>query len=184
MQVPGQSWSGCSPDDCLGNPTQTGDGEHAGLEEGPGARASAPPAADPSVIPAPQQGSLSGRYLDLAPHEGGDVVLVLEDGQGLQEVLLQPPPVLRDFLPGAACGRGETGAAAGQPPEPCSSAPGPRDTCPALGDTRRGVQPRGLAQGPGPVPGCPGRSLLSPGGRAGLLRGTDLVGNQVIVVKS
>lgn len=45
-------------------------------------------------------------YLDFSFDEGGDVVLVLEDGEGLQQVVLEPLPVLRDLLARASW-RGE-----------------------------------------------------------------------------
>lgn len=45
-------------------------------------------------------------YLNFSFDKGGDVILVLEDGEGLQQVVLQPLPVLRDLLARASCGRG------------------------------------------------------------------------------
>ena len=42
-------------------------------------------------------------YLDLSLDEGGNVVLVLKDGEGLQQVVLQPLPVLRDLFTGGSC---------------------------------------------------------------------------------
>lgn len=47
-------------------------------------------------------------YLNFSFDEGGDVVLVLKDGEGLQQVVLQPLPVLRDLLARASW-RGESG---------------------------------------------------------------------------
>lgn len=51
-------------------------------------------------------------YLDFSFDKGGDVVLVLEDGEGLQQVVLQPLPVLRDLLARASWraerGRGQS----------------------------------------------------------------------------
>lgn len=44
-------------------------------------------------------------YLDLSFDEGGDVVLVLEDGERLQQVVFQPLPVLRDLFTGGPWGR-------------------------------------------------------------------------------
>ncbi len=41
--------------------------------------------------------------LYFALDEGGDVILVLEDGERLQQILLQPFPVLRDLLTRAPC---------------------------------------------------------------------------------
>lgn len=42
-------------------------------------------------------------YLDLSFDKGGDVVLVLKDGEGLQQVMFQPLPVLRDLFAGGSC---------------------------------------------------------------------------------
>lgn len=47
------------------------------------------------------------QYLNFALDKGSDVILVLEDGQRLQEVLLQPLPVLCDLLTGAPYGTRE-----------------------------------------------------------------------------
>lgn len=47
------------------------------------------------------------QYLNFALDKGSDVILVLKDGQCLQEVLLQPLPVLCDLLTGAPYGTRE-----------------------------------------------------------------------------
>lgn len=47
-------------------------------------------------------------YLNFSFDEGGDVVLVLKDGERLQQVVLQPLPVLCDLLARASW-RGESG---------------------------------------------------------------------------
>lgn len=51
----------------------------------------------------PQTGAQAVTYADLSLDEGGDVFIVVEDGDGLQQVGLQPIPVLRDLLPVGAC---------------------------------------------------------------------------------
>lgn len=42
-------------------------------------------------------------YLDLSFDKGGDVVLVLKDGESLQQVVFQPLPVLCDLFAGGSC---------------------------------------------------------------------------------
>ena len=42
-------------------------------------------------------------YLNFSFDKGGDVVLVLKDGESLQQVVLQPLPVLCDLLTGGSC---------------------------------------------------------------------------------
>lgn len=42
-------------------------------------------------------------YLDLSFDEGGNVVLILKDGESLQQVMFQPLPVLRDLFTGGPC---------------------------------------------------------------------------------
>lgn len=39
-------------------------------------------------------------YRDLSFDEGGDIFIVVKDGDGLQQVGLQPFPVICDLLPG------------------------------------------------------------------------------------
>lgn len=46
-------------------------------------------------------------YLHLPFDEGGNVVLVLKDGESLQQVVFQPLPVLRDLFMGRSCRVGE-----------------------------------------------------------------------------
>lgn len=45
---------------------------------------------------------LSTTYLNLSFDEGRDVVLILKDGERLQQVVFQPLPVLRDLFPGGS----------------------------------------------------------------------------------
>lgn len=45
---------------------------------------------------------ISSSYLDLSFDEGSDVVLVLKDGESLQQVVFQPLPVLRDLFTGGS----------------------------------------------------------------------------------
>lgn len=42
-------------------------------------------------------------YLDLPFDKRCDVIFVLKDGEGLQQVMLQPLPVLCDLLTGGSC---------------------------------------------------------------------------------
>lgn len=41
-------------------------------------------------------------YLDLSFDKGSNVILILEDGEGLQQVMFQPLPVLCDLLTGGS----------------------------------------------------------------------------------
>lgn len=52
------------------------------------------------------QSPLCASYLDLSFDEGSDVVLILEDGERLQQVVFQPLPVLRDLFTGGSWRRG------------------------------------------------------------------------------
>lgn len=42
-------------------------------------------------------------YLDLSFHKGGNVILVLKDGESLQQVMFQPLPVFCDLFTGGSC---------------------------------------------------------------------------------
>lgn len=42
-------------------------------------------------------------YLDLSFDKSGDVILILKDGESLQQVMFQPLPVLGDLFPGGSC---------------------------------------------------------------------------------
>ena len=46
-------------------------------------------------------------YLNLSFDKGGDVVLILKDGERLQQVVFQPLPVLCDLFAGGSCRRDE-----------------------------------------------------------------------------
>lgn len=56
-----------------------------------------------------QTSNYSFSYLDLPFDEGGNIILVLEDGECLQQVMFQPLPVLCDFFPGGSCRGGRRG---------------------------------------------------------------------------
>lgn len=42
-------------------------------------------------------------YLNLSFDKGGNVVLILKDGERLQQVMFQPLPVLCDLFAGGSC---------------------------------------------------------------------------------
>ncbi len=42
-------------------------------------------------------------YLDFSFDKGGNVILILKDGQSLQQVVFQPLPVLCDLFTGGSC---------------------------------------------------------------------------------
>lgn len=59
-----------------------------------------------SIFLSKYQSPLRATYLDLSFDEGRDVVLILKDGERLQQVVFQPLPVLRDLFTRGSWRRG------------------------------------------------------------------------------
>lgn len=55
------------------------------------------------IVKSKHQTSFLISYLDLSFNKGGNVILILKDGEGLQQVMFQPLPVLRDLFTGGSC---------------------------------------------------------------------------------